>query len=66
MRQLQGPPGPKGEPAVCICNATDLISSFMMPKLIVGPKGEPGVPGKEGKQGQMGLTVRFHSVFIRN
>ncbi|XP_034951100.1 collagen alpha-1(XVIII) chain isoform X3 [Chelonus insularis] len=55
-KQLQGPPGPKGDPGSCTCNATALMTSFLMPKMITGPKGEPGVPGKEGKQGQMGLT----------
>ena len=49
--------GAKGEPGTCSCNATELLSSFMMPKMIEGPKGEPGLPGKEGKQGQMGLSV---------
>lgn len=54
---LQGPPGKKGEPGTCTCNATALMASFTMPKMIQGPKGEQGVPGQEGKQGQMGLTV---------
>lgn len=53
------PQGPKGEPGQCTCNATALMTSFMMPKMIAGPKGEPGVIGKEGKQGQMGLTVQL-------
>ncbi|XP_074099429.1 collagen XV/XVIII-type protein multiplexin isoform X4 [Cotesia typhae] len=56
ITQFQGPPGPKGEPATCTCNVTDLISTFIMPKTIIGEKGEPGIPGTEGKQGQMGLT----------
>lgn len=54
---LQGPPGKKGEPGTCTCNAKALMASFTMPKMIQGPKGEQGVPGQEGKQGQMGLTV---------
>ena len=54
---LQGPPGKKGEPGTCTCNATALMASFTMPKMIQGPKGEQGVPGQEVKQGQMGLTV---------
>ncbi|KAK1136783.1 hypothetical protein K0M31_001319 [Melipona bicolor] len=53
---LQGPPGKKGDPGTCTCNATALMASFTMPKMIQGPKGEQGVPGQEGKQGQMGLT----------
>ncbi|XP_063981112.1 collagen alpha-1(IX) chain-like isoform X3 [Diachasmimorpha longicaudata] len=52
----QGPAGPKGEPGTCTCNATALMTSFMMPKMVAGPKGEPGVTGKEGKQGERGLT----------
>jgi len=61
MKIPQGPPGQKGDPGTCICNATALMSSFTMPKMIQGPKGEPGIPGQEGKQGLMGLTV---SIFI--
>lgn len=57
MKIPQGPPGQKGDPGTCTCNATALMSSFTMPKMIQGPKGEPGVPGQEGKQGLMGLTV---------
>ncbi|CAG5093388.1 Protein of unknown function [Cotesia congregata] len=56
ITQFHGPPGPKGEPAACTCNVTDLMSTFIMPKTIIGEKGEPGIPGTEGKQGQMGLT----------
>lgn len=59
MKIPQGPPGQKGDPGNCICNATALMSSFTMPKMIQGPKGETGVPGQEGKQGLMGLTVRI-------
>lgn len=51
--------GLKGEPGECTCNATALMTSFLMPKMIAGPKGEPGVIGKEGKQGQMGRTVSY-------
>jgi hypothetical protein len=57
MKIPQGPAGQKGDPGTCTCNATALMSSFTMPKMIQGPKGEPGVPGQEGKQGLMGLTV---------
>lgn len=57
MKIPQGPPGQKGDPGTCTCNATALMSSFTMPKMIQGPKGEPGLPGQEGKQGLMGLTV---------
>lgn len=57
MKIPQGPPGQKGDPGTCTCNATALMSSFTMPKMIQGPKGETGVPGQEGKQGLMGLTV---------
>jgi len=57
MKIPHGPPGQKGDPGTCTCNATALMSSFTMPKMIQGPKGEPGVPGQEGKQGLMGLTV---------
>ena len=57
IKMLQGPPGKKGEAGTCTCNATALMASFTMPKMIQGPKGEQGVSGQEGKQGQMGLTV---------
>lgn len=64
MKIPQGPPGQKGDPGTCICNATALMSSFTMPKMIQGPKGEPGVPGQEGKQGLMGLTVAIFVLYI--
>ena len=57
MNMPKGPPGEKGDQGECTCNATTLLTSFTVPKMIEGPKGEPGVIGKEGKQGQMGLTV---------
>lgn len=62
MKIPQGPPGQKGDPGTCTCNATALMSSFTMPKMIQGPKGEPGMSGQEGKQGLMGLTVRQFSL----
>ena len=64
MKIPQGPPGQKGDPGTCTCNATALMSSFTMPKMIQGPKGEPGVPGQEGKQGLMGLTVMIFILMI--
>lgn len=64
MKIPQGPPGQKGDPGTCTCNATALMSSFTMPKMIQGPKGEPGVPGQEGKQGLTGLTVEIFILYM--